>query len=102
MAALARSSGIKVLLCSVLPSIRFPWSEVDLPAEMIATLNDKIKAYASNNGHGYVDDDSAMVDDQGGLKVPDYTAADDLVHPNETGYKVIEKVILAHMMDLID
>lgn len=33
-----------------------------------------------------------MVDDKGGLKVPDYTAANDLVHPNKAGYLVMEKL----------
>jgi hypothetical protein len=34
-----------------------------------------------------------MVDDKGGLKVPDYTAANDLVHPNLNGYLVMEKLV---------
>ena len=33
-----------------------------------------------------------MVDDKGGLKVPDYTAANDLVHPNKAGYLIMEKL----------
>jgi hypothetical protein len=33
-----------------------------------------------------------MVNDNDGLKVPDYTAADDLVHPNVAGYLVMEKL----------
>ena len=33
-----------------------------------------------------------MVDNNDGLKVPDYTAADDLVHPNKAGYLVMEKL----------
>jgi lysophospholipase L1-like esterase len=35
-----------------------------------------------------------MSDSKGGLKVPDYTSADDLVHPNKAGYKVMEEIIL--------
>jgi lysophospholipase L1-like esterase len=35
-----------------------------------------------------------MADDKGGLKVPEYTSSDDLVHPNLAGYKVMEKIIL--------
>jgi lysophospholipase L1-like esterase len=35
-----------------------------------------------------------MVDDEGGLRVPEFTTADDLVHPNLAGYKVMEKIIL--------
>ena len=33
-----------------------------------------------------------MVDENNGLKVPDYTAADDLVHPNKKGYLVMEQL----------
>jgi lysophospholipase L1-like esterase len=35
-----------------------------------------------------------MSDSKGGLKVPDYTSLDDLVHPNLAGYKVMGKLIL--------
>jgi lysophospholipase L1-like esterase len=35
-----------------------------------------------------------MSDEKGGLKVPEYTTAEDLVHPNLAGYKVMEKIIL--------
>jgi len=34
-----------------------------------------------------------MADDKDGLKVPEYTAASDLVHPNEKGYEVMEKLV---------
>jgi hypothetical protein len=33
-----------------------------------------------------------MVDIKGGLKVPEYTSANDLVHPNKNGYLVMEKL----------
>ena len=35
-----------------------------------------------------------MNDGNGGLKVPEHTTEDDLVHPNKDGYKVMESVIL--------
>ena len=34
-----------------------------------------------------------MNDGNGGLKVPEFTSEDDLVHPNKEGYKVMEEVI---------
>ena len=34
-----------------------------------------------------------MDDGIGGLKVPQHTTEDDLVHPNKDGYKVMEKVV---------
>ena len=42
----------------------------------------------------YVDYYSSMVDLNGGLKVPEFTSNDDLVHPNLAGYKVMEEIIL--------
>ena len=35
-----------------------------------------------------------MEDGRGGLKVPEYTSAVDLVHPNSDGYAVMESIIL--------
>ena len=102
MATLARSSGITVLLCSVLPASDFPWSPVDNPVPSIVDLNLRIKQYADDHDHAYVDYYSALVDDAGGLKVPDYTSADDLVHPNEEGYKVMEKVLLKTLKPIIE
>ena len=32
-----------------------------------------------------------MDNGKGGLKVPEHTAADDLVHPNKAGYAVMEE-----------
>ena len=58
----------------------------------IITINKALKAYAEENNFIYLDYFSAMVDDKGGLKVPDYTAENDLVHPNKAGYLVMEKL----------
>ena len=93
MTELARYHEIKVILCSVLPAIDFPWNRGLKPAEKIIKLNEMIKNYAAEKSIIYVDYYSALVDDNGGLKVPDYTSAGDLVHPNSNGYKVMEKVL---------
>ena len=93
MAELADYHGIKVILCSVLPAIDFPWKRGLEPATKIIELNDMIKKYADDKHFPYVDYYSEMVDDAGGLKVPDYTSEDDLVHPNVSGYEVMEKVV---------
>jgi len=93
MTELAQFHGIKVILCSVLPAIDFPWSPGLLPAKKIIDLNEMIKKYAAEKEIIYVDYYSAMADDKGGLKVPDYTSATDLVHPNKEGYKVMEELI---------
>ena len=41
-----------------------------------------------------------MADEKGGLKVPEFTSSDDLVHPNEKGYKVMEELALPVINDL--
>ena len=56
--------------------------------------NSILKNYCNSNDIPFVDYFSSMADDKGGLKVPEYTAANDLVHPNLAGYKVMEKIIL--------
>ena len=93
MAELASYHGIQVLLASVLPASDFPWKPGLHPADKIKVLNQMIKGYAEEEGFGYVDYYSALVDEYGGLKVPDYTSATDLVHPNKAGYAVMEKLV---------
>lgn len=93
MTELAEQNNIKVVLCAVLPAIDFPWNTGLEPVNKIIKLNKIIKAYAAQNDIPYVDYHTAMKDDKNGLKVPEYTTADDLVHPNEAGYIVMEKLV---------
>ncbi|WP_337879336.1 SGNH/GDSL hydrolase family protein [Rheinheimera sp.] len=93
MAELAQLHGARVILCSVLPAIAFPWRQGIEPAQNILALNRKLKQYAAEHQLAYVDFYSALVDGHGGLKVPDYTSAKDLVHPNKAGYQVMEALI---------
>lgn len=93
MAELADWHGIKVILCSVLPAIDYPWHPSLEPGPKIVELNEMIKTYAGVKHFQYVDYYSSLVDDKGGLKVPEYTSKDDLVHPNKEGYKVMEKLV---------
>ncbi|MGA9884998.1 MAG: SGNH/GDSL hydrolase family protein [Candidatus Acidiferrales bacterium] len=84
MAQLARSNDIGVVLCSVLPSVRFPWRpELQDPAPRIAALNKWIKDYAAKKSYVYVDYYSAMKDPAGGLT---RTLSPDGVHPSVAGY----------------
>ena len=94
MAEIAMANNISVYICSTLPAIRFLWSPKIKPAQKIVELNSILRKYCNDNGITYVDYYSSMVDDVGGLKVPEYTTANDLVHPNLAGYKVMEKIIL--------
>ena len=95
MAELADYHGIKVILCSVLPAIDYPWRPGLEPAQKIIELNEMLENYAAERHFEYVDYYSSMVDDKGGLKVPDFTSQDDLVHPNRNGYTVMEKLVTA-------
>ena len=93
MAEIANANSIKVIISSILPAIDYPWKPGLDPAPKIISINKALKEYAKENNFIYLDYFSAMVDDKGGLKVPDYTTADDLVHPNKAGYLVMEKLV---------
>jgi len=97
MAEIAMANNIAVYICSTLPAIDFLWSPGLEPASKIVKLNTILKSYCKENGLTYVDYYAAMVDADCGLKVPEYTAANDLVHPNLEGYKVMEEIILASL-----
>lgn len=90
MAELAKANQIKIILCSVLPAFDFPWATGLQPADKIATLNTMIKQYADANGIPYLDYYSAMVNEHKGLKS---NYADDGVHPNKTGYEVMNVLV---------
>ena len=94
MAEIALANNIRVFICSTLPALDFPWSPGLNPSPKVIKLNKILKDYCKNNNLEYVDYYSFMSDENGGLKVPEYTSADDLVHPNKAGYNVMEKIIL--------
>jgi lysophospholipase L1-like esterase len=93
MAEISKANRIQVLICSVLPAIDFPWSPGLNPSKKVLKLNKLLKYYCRENNIIYVDYYSSMVDKKGGLKVPEYTSADDLVHPNKKGYEVMRFII---------
>ena len=90
MAELAKANNIKVILSSVLPAYDFPWRPGLKPAEKVIRLNTMIAAYAKANQLEYVDYFSAMVDERNGL---DKKYTSDEVHPNLSGYKVMEPLV---------
>ena len=91
MVELAKANKIKVVLCSVLPANTFWWNKALLPGDKVIALNILIKSYAAKNNLTYIDYYSQMVDDQKGL---DKKWGDDGVHPNATGYKLMEALLL--------
>ena len=97
MAEIAVASNISDYICSTMPAIDFPWSPGLEPGPKVIRLNSVLKSYCAKKGIPYVDYYSVMADSNGGLKVPEFTSADDLVHPNLAGYKVMEKIILSSL-----
>ena len=97
MAEIALANNISVYICSTLPAIDFPWSPGLEPGPKVVRLNSILKNYCTKKGITYVDYYSVMSDSEGGLKVPEFTSPDDLVHPNLAGYKVMGKIILSSL-----
>ncbi len=92
MAELAAANDSKVILCSVLPALHFPWRPGLKPAAQVVQLNSRIRTYAKEKGHTYADYFSAMVDEQLGLQA---ALTYDGVHPIVSGYLVMEPIIEA-------
>jgi lysophospholipase L1-like esterase len=86
MVELAKANNIRVVLSSVLPASGFYWNPSLKPADKVLSLNNMIRNYAVNNNIVYVDYYSKLVNDEKGMKL-EY--ADDGVHPNLAGYRVM-------------
>lgn len=91
MAEMAEQSGIRVILCSILPCDRYYWKPGLNPAERIVHVNALIREYAREKGFDYVDYHAAMADDADALPA-EYTS--DGCHPLQSGYSLMEKIIL--------
>ena len=87
MCEIAQANGINVIISSVLPAFDYPWKPGLNPDEKIPKLNKILKQYAENKGLVYLDYFTSMADSRNGLR-KEYGS--DGVHPNETGYDVME------------
>ncbi len=90
MVELAESNDIKIVLCSVLPALDFPWSPGKEPAEKVIALNKLLRDYARQKSITYLDYFTAMANESNGLKEE---LGDDGIHPNVQGYKVMEPLL---------
>ena len=92
MADTAHANGIRVVLCSILPSFNYPWKPGKKPAPKIVAINTWMKAYAESHGYTYVDFHTAMADERGGL--PPMLSGDG-VHPTRAGFAVMTPLVEA-------
>lgn len=99
MAEIADANGIKVILCSILPAITYPWEPEIKPAEIIIHVNEMLRGYALQHGHYYLDYHSEMTDEKGGM-MPGL--AYDEVHPTSEGYKVMSELADEAISDLLN
>ncbi|MES2431444.1 MAG: GDSL-type esterase/lipase family protein [Bacteroidota bacterium] len=90
MAELAKANNIKIIFCSNLPVLDFPWRRGLQPAEKIKRLNAMIKKYADTNGIAYADFYKEMVDEKDGMQT---TLTEDGAHANLAGYKIMEAIV---------
>lgn len=91
MSQLAKASGIKVILCTLLPSNRIPWRENRNPSDSISELNTWIRHYGRLHGIDVAEYYSPLVDENNGL--PEKYSGDG-VHVNLDAYRIMEKVVI--------
>jgi len=89
-AELARAHDISLVYSSILPVHNYTEKSKDFfaqrPTSRILELNTWLKDYCAKNKIVYLDYFSALVDDKGLLKKD---LADDGLHPNDAGYKIM-------------
>lgn len=90
MVELARANDIKVVLCSLLPAIAFPWRPQIKPMEQVKALNQWLADYTKKEGLPFVDYHAALADGQMGM--PKEYAADG-IHPTSEGYRIMEPLV---------
>ena len=90
LAQLAHANDIRIVFASVLPVHNYTEKSKDFfaqrPTTRILQLNEWLKDYCAKNHIVYLDYFSALVDDTGMLKKE---LADDGLHPNDAGYKIM-------------
>jgi lysophospholipase L1-like esterase len=92
MVELARMHRIRLVLGAIPPAAAFPWRSVPDPVGKIRTLNEWIRAYATQNGFGFADYTLPLDDGAGAMK-PGLSY--DGVHPTRAGYLAMEAVASA-------
>ncbi len=95
MVELAKASGVRPVLCSVLPAGKYYWRpEVEDAAGKIIALNALLKEYARKNKVAWVDLHTAMAAPDGSMD-PAYTK--DGVHPTVDGYNRMQEILYPYL-----
>src|SRR5499427_10361624 len=101
-AELARAHGIRLVYSSILPVHNYTEKSKDFfaqrPTSRILELNSWLKDYCAKNKIVYLDYFSALVDDKGLLKKD---LANDGLHPNDAGYKIMAPLAEAAIQNAI-
>lgn len=92
MVELAKANHIRVVLCSIMPVLDYPWRKGMEPSPKIQAINAWMKAYAAKEKLVYVDYYRAMDDGTGAAKAG---LTGDGVHPTADGYRLMEPLALA-------
>jgi lysophospholipase L1-like esterase len=86
MAAIAKQSGIKLVLASITPAFAYPWRPGVEPVAEIREVNSWLQDFCASHGCIYLDYYSAMADEKGAM-LPGLSS--DGVHPTAKGYVVM-------------
>lgn len=86
MAAIAKQSGIRLIIASILPAAAYRWKPGIEPADEIRTINAWLKDFAQRDGDIYLDYYTALADAEGGMKPG---LSKDGVHPTPQGYAIM-------------
>lgn len=96
MCELATLHHIRPIICSILPHRSFNWNhDVTGVAERVDRINAQLKAYAQAKGYDYVDYNSVMRAEDGGMR-PELS--NDGVHPYKEAYDLMESLVIPYLV----
>ncbi len=92
MVELALQNNVRPVICSLLPSYKLGWRpEVTDTFEKVIKLNARLETYCLRHGITWIDYTKVLAGPDGRIR-PEFSG--DTVHPNATGYEVMEKLLL--------
>ena len=91
MARMAEKSGIRVILCTILPAAKYRWRPEIEPVAPIRDMNRRIERFARCRKRGFIDFYTPLAAADGSL--PEQLSNDG-VHPNSQCYDIMEKIVL--------